>query len=130
MKGIFQSDLFKDYTKKMLAHLDEQIQNDPNTAKTDLLLPGIIQHVSLIKEAQTNMHCNLKEDIQQITRDKDDVVIQKIETAVKQSVNSTLEKLGQCMATLEVENRMEIVECMEEIEVESASCDEQSNTTI
>ena len=51
MKIIFQSDLFKYYTDKMLAHLDNEIQNDPNAAKIDLLLPGIIQYVSSIKEA-------------------------------------------------------------------------------
>ena len=55
MKNIFQSDLFKDYTDKMLAHLDSEIQNDSNAAKIDLLLPGIIQHISSIKEAQTKI---------------------------------------------------------------------------
>ena len=47
---------------------------------------------------------------------------------MKQSVNSTLAKLGQCMATLEGGNFIEMVERMEEKEVRSASCDEESNT--
>ena len=78
MKDIFQSDLFKDYTEKILEHLDSEIQNDLNTAKIILLLPGFIPHVSSIKEAQTNMHCDLKEDIQKITSHKEYVTMKKL----------------------------------------------------
>ena len=105
----------------MLARLDEQIQNDPNTAKINLLLLGIIQHVSSIKESQINMHCDLKVDIQKITSNKEDVTMEMIETTVKQSVSSTLVKLGQCMATFEVDDCMEMAKFMEEIEVEGTS---------
>ena len=79
MKNILQLDAFKDYTDKMLEQLDSEIQNDPNAAKIDLLLPGIIHHISSIKEAQINMHYNLKEDIKKIrSHKKEDVTIQKI----------------------------------------------------
>ena len=129
MKNIFQSDVFKDYSDKLSTHLDSELQNDPNAAKIELLLPGIIQHVSSIKEAQTNMHCDVKEEIQKITsHKKEDVTIQKIETTVKQSVNSTLAKLGRCMATLEGGDRIEMGKLVEGIKVEGTSCDEQSYT--
>ena len=129
MKNICQSDIFKDYTDKVLAHLDNDIQNDPNVAKIDLLLPGIIQHVNSIKESQTNMHCDLKEDIQKIISHKrEDVTTQKIKTTVKQSLTSTLAKLGRCMAILEGGDRIEMGKIMEDIEVKGASCDEQSYT--
>ena len=66
MNNILQSDLFKDYTDKMLANLDSGIQNDPNAAKIDLLLPGIIQHASSIKEAQKSIHCDLKKTFRKL----------------------------------------------------------------
>ena len=70
------------------------------------------------------MHFDLKEDIQKLTSHKEDVTMENIETTVKQSVNSTLVKLGQCVATLEFDDYMEMFECIEDTEVESASCDE------
>ena len=115
----------------MLAHLDSEIQNDSNTAKIDLLLPGIIQHVSLTKEAQINVHFDLEKDIQKITsHKKEGVIMQKIETTVKQTVNSTLAKLGQYMATLKRDDCIKMVEHMVETVIRNESFDEQSNTTL
>ena len=114
----------------MSAHLDSEIQNDPNTAQNCLLLPGIIQYGSSMKESEINMHCDLKEDIQKVaSHKKEGVTMQKIATTVKHWVNSTLTKLGQCMAALEGNDCIEMVEHTEETEVESASCDEKSNIT-
>ena len=108
----------------MLEHLDSEIQNDPNTVEIILVLLSIIQHVSSIKESQINMYCDLKEDIQKITSYNEDVIMQKVETTMKQLVNFTLAKLGRCMLALDEDNFIEMVERVEGIEVESALCDE------
>ena len=116
--------------RKDVSTLYEQIYNDSNTAKIYLLLPGIIQHVNSIKKAQQKMRCDFKENIQKITSHKEDVTMEKFETTVQHSVNSTLAKLGRFMATLKVDSCMEIVERMEDTEVETASSyDEQYITT-
>ena len=41
MKHIFGSNLFKDYMEKMIIHLNDSKNDDPNVARIDLLLPGI-----------------------------------------------------------------------------------------
>ena len=56
--------------------------------------------------------------------------MQKIEITVKQSINSTLVKLEQCMAALEGDDWIKMGEHVEDIEVEGASFDEKSYTTI
>ena len=76
------------------------------------------------------MHCDLKENIQKITSCKKEyVAMQKNETTVNQSVNSTHAKLGQCVVTLEGGDHIKMGKHMEDIEVEGASCDEPSYTT-
>ena len=67
----------------------------------DLLLPGINQRLDGNKHATSDMHTDLKGDLQTVIAQNDQVSMENIEVTVKSSVNSTFEKLEQCMATLD-----------------------------
>ena len=101
MSEIFDSETFKDFTAKMMEHLDEQAENSPDKAKLDIVLPGVNQRLDDNKHATSNMHKDLKGDLQTVIAHNIEVSMNKIEDTVKNTVNSTFAKLGRCMATLD-----------------------------
>ena len=60
MSEIFDSETFKDFTAKMMEHLDQQAENSPDKAKLDIVLPGVNQRLDDNKHATSDMHKDLK----------------------------------------------------------------------
>ena len=103
MNHIFGSDLFKDYMNKMIVHLDNSKNDDPNAARIDLLLPGInekmMQGINATKACQDDIaqrHDIISEKLGTIMENQSNIS-NNIEHTIKQNLGDAISHIGKCM---------------------------------